>query len=79
MDYKEEKVIAEVSGSTVGECLDYLVRQQASLKTAILDKNGDVRFGNLVRINGEYIYFNILDRPVKDEDQIEIIKFSGGC
>jgi hypothetical protein len=77
LDYKQEKVIAGVDGSTVGECIQYLVQQQNLLKKAILAENGDLSPGNYIRINGKYAYSDVLANPVRDGDQIEIVKVTG--
>jgi len=78
LDYRKGKVVVEVSGNTVGECLDYIVKRRSTLKKAIFDENGNMCLGNLVRVNGEFIYSNALAKSVKDGDEIEIIKFTGG-
>ena len=78
LDYRKGKVVVEVSGNTVGECLDYIVKRRSTLKKAIFDENGNLCFDNLVRVNGEFIYSNALAKSVKDGDEIEIIKFTGG-
>ena len=78
LDYRKGKVVVEVSGNTVGECLDYIVKRRSTLKKAIFDENGNMCLGNLVRVNGAFIYSNALAKSVKDGDEIEIIKFTGG-
>ena len=78
LDYRKGKVVVEVSGNTVGECLDYIVKRRPTLKKAIFDENGNLCFDNLVKVNGEYIFSNHLAKSVKDGDEIEIIKFTGG-
>ena len=77
LDYKKEKVKVEVSGNTVGECLNRLAKRRPSLKKAIFDEKGGLGLGNLVKVNGEYISSNHLVKSVKDGDQIEIIKYTG--
>ena len=78
LDYRKGKVVVEVSGNTVGECLDYIVKRRPTLKKAIFDENGNLCFYNLVRVNGNFEYSNALAKSVKDGDKIEIIKFTGG-
>jgi hypothetical protein len=77
LDYKEDKFIAEVSGNSVGQCIESLVRQQASLDKVILGKDGKLALGNFIKINGQYLYSDALISPIKDGDQIEIVKFRG--
>jgi len=78
LDYRKGKVVVEVSGNTIGECLDYIVKRRSTLKKAIFDENGNMCLGNLIRVNGAFIYSNALAKSVKDGDEIEIIKFTGG-
>lgn len=75
LDYGKGKVVAEVKGNTVIECLDCVVRQQPTLKKAIFDENGKICPGNLIRVNGEYIFSDVITISVKDGDKIEIIKW----
>jgi hypothetical protein len=76
LDYKEEVTI-EVSGSTLGECFDY-VMQQDSLKKALLDENGNLCPGSLIiKVNGEYVISDALTRSIKDGDIIEIFRCRG--
>ncbi len=70
--------MVEVSGNTVGECLDYIVERRSTLKKAIFDENGKMCPDNLVRVNGEFIFSNAAAKSVKDGDEIEIIRFTGG-
>ncbi len=77
LDYRKVKLVVEVNGNTVGECLDYIVKRRSTLKKAIFDENGKMRLDNLVRVNGESIYSDALTKSVKDGDEIEIIKFTG--
>jgi hypothetical protein len=73
LDYKEE-VVVDVKGSTVGECFDYVIQRQASLKKALLDENNSLNYGNFIKINGEYVISDTLKMTVKDGDKIEILK-----
>ncbi len=75
---KKEKVVVEVNGNTVGECLDYMVKRRTSLKKAIFQENGNLCFGNYVMVNGEIVVSEALAKPVKDGDEIEIFNYSGG-
>ncbi len=70
--------MGSTSGNTIGECLAYAVKHQPNLKKVLLDENGNLRFGNLVRVNGEFILSNPVAKLVKDGDEIGMIKLSGG-
>ena len=77
-DHGEGKVVVEVSGNTVRECLDYVVKRRPSLKKAIFDERGNIHYDNLVRVNEDYVSSDRLSKPVKDGDGIEIVKLTGG-
>lgn len=63
--------VAEVNGSTVGECLKHLVEQFPKLK--LFDKDGELLAYLGVYINGESAYPDELRRPVRDGDELSII------
>ena len=68
--------VAQVSGGTVGECLEELVQQFPGLETELFDVHGDVLYqGLLFSVNGEVAYLDaaILGKPVKDGDELSII------
>jgi hypothetical protein len=78
LDYKEE-VAVDVSGSTVGECFEYVMQQSDSLKKALLDEKGNLSPGSLIiKVNEEYVIFDALTRSIEDGDRIEIFR-SRGC
>lgn len=68
----------EVSGETVGQCLDYAFERQPQLKKAVLGEKGNFISGVFIRVNGEFIYSDPVAKPVKDGDEIEIVYFAGG-
>jgi molybdopterin synthase sulfur carrier subunit len=68
----------EVSGNTIGECLESLEEQFPGIKDALFDRRG-----RLLRVFG--IYLNSdglepveLDTPVKDRDEVVILNFLMG-
>lgn len=79
LDYKKGKETTEVNGNTIGECINYLVQKQASLKESIFDGNGKILMGNLISLNSQFIYPIDLTQAVKDGDEIAIFKFRSGC
>lgn len=64
--------IAEVSGRTVGECLDDLARQFPGMEVALL-KDGKLLNHVDVYINRESSYPEELAKPVKDGDELHIM------
>ncbi|HJX12887.1 MAG TPA: MoaD/ThiS family protein [Dehalococcoidales bacterium] len=64
--------IFEAGGSTVGECLNELVRQYPEIKSKLFTRNGRLLKGLNVFINGESAYPGELARPVRDGDKLHI-------
>lgn len=62
----------DVSGDTVGECLDELVTRYPRLKARIFTEGRKIHKGFNIFINGESAYPDSLARPVKDGDIIHI-------
>ena len=69
---------AEVNGSTVGECLEHLVKQFPSIKQLLFDKNGKLEMFGDIYVNGGSIYPEGLEKPVKDGDELYIAILVGG-
>ncbi|MBI4180724.1 MAG: MoaD/ThiS family protein [Chloroflexi bacterium] len=64
--------VVEVSGSTVGECLNHLVEQFSGIAKMLFDKDGKL-FGDLgIYVNGADTYPQGLAKPVKDGDRLYI-------
>ena len=78
-EYLEIPVVLEVSGSTVGECLDDLIRQYPEIRTWLFDQNSLVRV--LVSVNNAEIVS--LDkegskRILKQNDELQIFAVVAG-
>ena len=67
--------VAEVTGSTVGECLDDLIRQFPGIESAFFDKQGHLLNYVDVYVNRESSYPEELAKPVKDGDELHITLF----
>jgi len=67
---------AEVNGSTVHECLKYLMELFPKLK--LFDKDGELASYLGICVNGENAYPEELRRLVKDGDELSIILFIDG-
>ena len=61
-----------VSGDTVGECLDAMVKRYPVLKERLFTKGGNISKGLNIYINGEGVYPDVLARRVKDGDKIHL-------
>ena len=66
--------IAVVSGGTVGECLQDLVKQFPQLKEPLFTKDGKLIKYLDIYINGESAYPEELVKPVSNGDELHIIK-----
>jgi len=63
----------EVKGSTIGECVRYLVKKFPELDNMLLDKQGKLRPSFDVYLNDKSTYPEKLARPVKDGDKINLM------
>lgn len=75
--------VVEVTGHTIGECLEDLESRFPSIKQLIRDNRGRLRpycciLVNSKFIDSEFAYPKELTTPVKDGDQIDIEIFVTG-
>jgi MoaD family protein len=68
----------EVNGTTVGECLNHLVKQFPIMKKQLFSEKGNLFENILISINGESAYPEQLAKPVKDGDELKIAPIIGG-
>ena len=71
--YTNDKQVARVEGSTVGQCLDHLIKQFPGIEEALFDKDGELKYWLNIYVNRENCYPEELLKPVKDRDEIHII------
>ncbi len=62
----------EVNGSTVGECLQHLVKQFPEIEKRLFDKHGQLLNYAYLFINGKGTHPTDLGKPVKDGDELTI-------
>jgi molybdopterin converting factor small subunit len=62
----------DVVGSTVGECLEALLKKYPSLKPRLFDRRGKLPGGISVYVNGEAAYPGPLAWQVRDGDVIHL-------
>ena len=75
----KDQAMVEVDGSTVGQCLDQLVKIFPNLKTMASTRNKTWLDYVTIFVNKESAYPNELATSVKDGDEIDIILiFAGG-
>ncbi|MFC2020450.1 MoaD/ThiS family protein [Chloroflexota bacterium] len=65
--------VVEVSGSTVGECLNHLAKQFPGMKKQLFTKTGSLFENIIISVNGESAYPEQLAKPVKDGDELNIV------
>ena len=70
--------VVEVNGSTVGECLNHLVKQLPGMKKQLFSKDDNLFENIIISVNGESAYPEQLAKPVKDGDKLDIIFLIGG-
>ena len=74
--YANGREVVEVYGSTVGQCLNNLIRQFPSIETGIFDKNGNLFNYIDVYVNLKSSYPEEMSKPVKDGDELHISLFA---
>ena len=70
--------VVEVNGSTVGECLNQLIEQFPAIKDELFDEDGKVLNYIDIYVNGKSSYPEELVKPVKDGDELYILRAIGG-
>jgi len=70
--------VAVVSGNTVGECLNHLVKQFPAIEKMLFAKNGKLLGYVSIYVNGEDAYPDELAKPVKDGDELHTLYILGG-
>jgi len=77
-NYTDNRSIVEVTGTTVGECLDDLVRQFPSISPILFDETGKPLEKVFISINLESAYREKLAAPVKENDDLYLILIVAG-
>lgn len=70
--------VIEVHGSTVGECLNHVVKRFPSIKKQLFTPTGDLFDNILISVNGESAYPEQLAKPVNDGDELNIVFMING-
>ncbi len=68
----------EVEGKNVGECLRYLQMKFPNIKSELFDKQGKLHDIFEVYLNRVAVYPEGLNHPVKDNDELIIIRIIAG-
>ncbi|MFC2041577.1 MoaD/ThiS family protein [Chloroflexota bacterium] len=70
--------VFEAKGSTVGECLNYLLERSPDIANKLFNKKGELHGYVAIYINEEDAYPDELARSIKDGDKIHILYIIGG-
>ena len=71
--------VVEVTGDSVGACLNDLVQKHPGMKEKLFDKKGKLINVIEIFLNNESTYPDELKKPVKDGDEIYIaLHLAGG-
>jgi len=64
--------IIDVTGNTIGECLDRINSRFPGVTEKILNEEGEVKSYIIILLNGKNTYPEELSMPVKNGDEISI-------
>ena len=76
--YTNNMETASVSGGTVGECLNDLIRQFPDIEKMLYDKSGELLDYVTLFVNEEDTYPDNLAKPVKDGDVLQLAYLIAG-
>ncbi|MDH5695979.1 MAG: MoaD/ThiS family protein [Dehalococcoidia bacterium] len=76
--FTDDQAIIEVNGSTVGQCLDDLVKQFPKIRQGLFGKDGKLLNYVDIYVNMESAYPEELAKPVKDNDELHITLIIAG-
>jgi molybdopterin converting factor small subunit len=69
-----DQSVADVSGSTVGQCLSHLVKEFPELESTLLGEDGGLNNTLAVFVNLKSCYPEELAKAVHDGDEIHIVE-----
>ena len=70
--------VVSLEGSTVGECLNHLIKQFPGMEKALFAKKDELLKNVEIYLNHTSAYPNELVKPVKDGDEIHLIVMLAG-
>jgi len=76
--FTNDRSMVEVSGSTIGDCLDDLVKQFPKIKPLLFDKDGKLSGHIFISVNLKSAYPEELARMVNDGDELYIVRVIAG-
>lgn len=60
------------AGHTVGECINDLIKKYPGIKSKLINRQGRLRNGINIFLNGQNVYLGPLAKTVRDGDKIHI-------
>ena len=76
--FTNDMEVVELAGSTVGECLNYLIEQLPDMKKQLFSEDNNLFENIIISVNGESAYPEQLAKPVKNGDKLKILFIIGG-
>ena len=77
--YTGGQKVVDVSGTTVGECLQHVTRRYPELEKILFDKKGRLHNTLEIYLNMESTYPEELAKPTRDGDEIYVtLMLAGG-
>jgi hypothetical protein len=76
--YAGNNILAEAEGTTIGECLDNLIKQFPGLGPEIYDRDGNLHSGLFISINLKSAAGEKITRPLEKTDELYLIKIVAG-
>ena len=70
--------VVNVSGSTIGECIDQLIKRFPGVEKELFDKDGNLHYHLTVWINRESTHPDMLAKSINDGDELDIIRLHMG-
>ena len=77
-EYAGGRETVTVNGTTVGACIDDLLRQYPGLRERLFDQKGKLRNFIEIYLNNESAYPDELKRVTQDGDEIHIVILLAG-
>ncbi|MFC2031759.1 MoaD/ThiS family protein [Chloroflexota bacterium] len=68
----------EVEGSTVGQCLDQLIKRFPIIREKLFDKHGKLYHHVFLSINMDSTHAENLDKSIEDGDELHIVLMIDG-
>lgn len=73
-----KRLISEVDGETVGQCLEQLIKHFPDIEKVIFSKNGELLNYVDIYVNGASAYPEELAKTVKDGDELYVLATIAG-